>query len=170
MKRNRLHAATNSQPEKFVYFWLEYIATWSRSLPLGNINLSWRKCKRKRACVAKVRNSGEALTNVAIHALLRGLFLLAFAVPAQFGIRFISLSAVAEWKEADKLLFTCKHDTEFACSFRTACCFVIFLSFFSEVVISATFWLCMFFALSHTCDNQHDNRCHIWQHIINLRR
>ena len=35
------------------------------------INLSWRKCKRKRACVAKVRNSGEALTNVAIHALLR---------------------------------------------------------------------------------------------------
>ena len=60
------------------------------------INLSWRKCKRGRACVAKVRNSGEALTNVAIHALLRELFLLASAVPAQFRIRSILLSAVAE--------------------------------------------------------------------------
>ena len=126
MKRNRLHTATNSQPEKFVYFRLEYIAAWSQSLPPGNINLSWRKCKRKRACVAKVRNFGEALTNDAKHPFHTTL-LSASAVPAQFRICFISLSAVAEWKEADKLLFTCKHDTEFACSFRTACCFVKFI-------------------------------------------
>ena len=108
------------------------IAVWSRFFPLRIINLSWRKCKRGRACVAKVRNSGEALTNVAMHALLCEPFLSTSAVPAQFRIRFISLSAVAEWKEADKLLFTCKHDTEFACSFRTACCFVKFIFIYAR--------------------------------------
>ena len=134
-----------------------------------NYKLKLAKVWVWKRCFAWVRNFGEALTNDAKHLFHTSLLSIS-AVPAQFRMCSISLSAVAEWKEADKLLFTCKHDTEFACSFRTACCFVIFLSFFSEVVISATFWLCMFFALSHTCDNQHDNRCHIWQHIINLRR
>ena len=120
----------SSQSEKFVCFRLEYITVWSRFLPPGNINLSWRKCKRKRACFAKVRNFGEALTNVAIHALLRELFLLASAVPAQFRIRSILLSAVAEWKETESPLLTCKHDAGPLCSFRTACCFVKFIIFF----------------------------------------
>ena len=137
----------SSQSEKFVCFRLEYITVWSRFLPPGNINLSWRKCKRKRACFAKVRNFGEALTNVAIHALLRELFLLASAVPAQFRIRSISLSAVAKWKEADKLLFTCKHDTEFACSFRTVCCFVKFIFISPSLIAALLFYVLLSLSL-----------------------
>ena len=93
-----------------------------------NYKLKLEKVWVWKRCFAWVRNFGEALTNDAKHLFHTSLLPTA-AVPAQFRIRSISLSAVAEWKEADKLLFTCKHDTEFACSFRTACCFVKFINF-----------------------------------------
>ena len=97
-----------------------------------NYKLKLAKVWVWKRCFAWVRNFGEALTNDAKH-LFHTSLLRIFAVPAQFRMCFISLSAVAEWKETDKLLFTCKHDTEFACSFRTACCFVKFIYSFLMV-------------------------------------
>ena len=83
-----------------------------------NTCLSGRRAMHDKVCFAWARNFGAALTSDAKYTFhapplpFDFLFLLiTSAVLAQFRLRFVSLSAVAEWKETEHTLFTCKHDT-----------------------------------------------------------